>query len=66
MFWYIKLLIYLFSLIFSFIVVYQIDFYKFMRKGKADYSIFLWLIISISLGYLIASLYIELIEIVWK
>lgn len=60
--WYLKLLIYLFSTGLSFIVIYQIDFNKFMRIGKAQFATLVWVLISLALGYLVGSLFVEIGE----
>ena len=62
--WYFKLIIYLITLSISFVLVYQIDFNKLMRPGRKDLAIFLWLIISIVIGFLLGFFFIQLAEIV--
>ena len=60
--WYIKIIIYLFTISFTAIAMYQVDFNKFMRIGKKQLSLLVWLVISLALGYLIGNLFIFLGE----
>lgn len=58
--WYVKLIIYFTTVPIVSLVLYQVDFNKFMRIGRKQLSIALWFIISIALGYLVGSLFIEI------
>lgn len=60
--WYIQFTIYIVSTALSLITIYQIDFNRFMRVGRSQFAILVWLIISLALGYLIGSLFVELGE----
>lgn len=60
--WYLKVTIYLITTAVSLLVVYQVDFNKFMRVNKAAFATLVWLLISLALGYLIGSLFVELGE----
>lgn len=60
--WYFKLVIYFITITTSMVAIYQIDFSKFMRKARHEFAIFVWFIISLALGYLIGSLFIEIAE----
>ena len=57
--WYFKLSIYLIGIIASMFALWQVDFSRFMRRGKNEMAIFVWLIVSVALGYLIGSIFIE-------
>ena len=64
--WYIKLIVYFAILPIVSIALYQIDFNKFMRIGRKQLSIAVWAILSIALGYLVGSLFIEIGELLIK
>ena len=64
--WYIQLVIYLISVASTMIAFYQVDFNRFMRIGKNNFAILVWLVISLALGYLIGSLFVELGEVFMK
>ncbi|NQZ65662.1 MAG: hypothetical protein HRT99_00405 [Mycoplasmatales bacterium] len=57
---YVKLIIYIFTISIASFAVYQVDFNKFMRIGRKEFSILLWLIISLALGYLLGSLFVQI------
>ncbi|MCK5806799.1 MAG: hypothetical protein KAG91_00190 [Mycoplasmataceae bacterium] len=60
--WYVKVVIYLFTVSLTAVAMYQVDFNKFMRIGKKQLSLLVWLVVSLALGYLIGSLFIVLGE----
>lgn len=64
--WYVKLIVYFAILPIVSIALYQIDFNKFMRIGRKQLSIAVWAILSIALGYLVGSLFIEIGELLIK
>lgn len=64
--WYVKLIVYFAILPIVSIALYQIDFNKFMRIGRKQLSIAVWAILSIALGYLVGSLFIEIGDILIK
>lgn len=64
--WYVKLIVYFAILPIVSIALYQIDFNKFMRVGRKQLSIAVWAILSIALGYLVGSLFIEIGDILIK
>ena len=59
---YIKFVIYFFTIVLTAFAMYQVDFNKFMRIGRKQLSLLVWLVISLALGYLIGSLFIALGE----
>ena len=60
--WYTQMIIYLVSVTVSLVTLYQVDFNRFMRVGKSNFALLVWLVISLALGYLIGSLFISLGE----
>ncbi len=62
MFWYIKIVIYLFAFAIALFTLYQVDFNKIIRTGRKQFAIFVYVILSIALGYLLGSLFIDIGE----
>ena len=58
--WYVKLVFYFISLFIATIALYQVDFNKFIRIGHKHFATLVYVVLSLALGYLIASLFIGL------
>lgn len=58
--WYIQLCIYLISALASFFALWQVDFNKFIRVGRKEHAIIVYVVLSLALTFLIGKLFIEL------
>lgn len=58
--WYIQLIIYFISGLASFFALWQVDFNKFIRVGRKEYAIIVYIILSIALTFLVGRLFIEI------
>lgn len=58
--WYLELVLYLVGLILSFTAFWFVDFNKFVRIGKKQYAIFIYVVISLALGFLIGKFFITI------
>lgn len=59
-----QLTLFLFGIALGFLALWQVDFHSFMRKNKIDFSIFVYIVLSIALGSMIGIGLVKLFELV--
>lgn len=56
--------LFLFGITMAFIALWQVDFRAFMRKEKIDFSVFVYVVLSLALGSMIGLGLSKLVEII--
>ena len=55
-----QIILYSIGIILSFLCLYFIDFNKFMRIGKKEYAILVYVLLSIAIGFLIGYFFVTM------
>lgn len=58
--WYFELVFYIVGFAIAFLSLWFVDFNKFVRVGKKQYALFIYIVLSLALGFIIGRLLIEL------